>query len=276
MNITKAIIPVAGYGTRRLPVTKSIEKCMLPVGNRPTVDYVVEDCIRAGITDIYFVVGEESDQLMKYYGRNIWLEQYLEKNGKTEALAQIQPRTDVNFHFVTQPQNGKYGTAIPVALVLEQIGFGVPVVVLMGDDFIYNRDGNSEVLNLLTDLNDDEAAMLGVTVDQREVEKYGVIEADTNNKFVRIVERPTVDEAPSNLINVSKYVMPPKLLRKVYDFAQISGHDGEYYITDPINDFVASGGVMRVVPALGQYLDGGNLAGWLHANEIVGKDLLSQ
>src|SRR6476659_3713685 len=88
MNITKAIIAVAGYGTRRLPITKTLEKCMLPVGNRPVVDYLVQDCIEAGITDIIFVVNERHEQIKHYYtGRNESLEAYLEKNGKSDELA---------------------------------------------------------------------------------------------------------------------------------------------------------------------------------------------
>ena len=274
MNIPKAIIPVAGYGTRRLPITKAIEKCMLPIGNRPIVDYVVQDCLLAGIREIYFVVGEDSNQLVTYYGRNVWLEQYLEAKGDNENLRGIAPLDDVKFHFVTQPQNRKYGTSVPVALAAEVTGFDEPVVVLMGDDFIYNRDGISEVANLLTDLNEDESAMLGVRVSQNELNRYGVIQADENNKFVRIVEKPDPELAPSNLINVSKYVLSPDLLRRVYEHISqpISGR--EYMITDPINDFVKGGGVMRVVPAGGEYLDGGTLEGWLHANDIVGKDLL--
>ena len=89
--ITKAIIPVAGWGTRRLPVTKAIEKCMLPVGNRPIVDYVVQDCITAGITDIYFVVGEQSGQLHDFYRNNVELNDYLRRNGKEDLLPLIAP-----------------------------------------------------------------------------------------------------------------------------------------------------------------------------------------
>jgi len=84
MNVTKAIIPVAEWGTRRLPITKTIEKCMLPIGNRPLVDYVVQDCLKAGINDLYFVVGEQSTQLQDYYRSNIPLNDYLRRNGKED------------------------------------------------------------------------------------------------------------------------------------------------------------------------------------------------
>ena len=101
MKCTKAIIPIAGYGTRRLPITKAIEKHMLPLGNRPMVDYLVEDCIRAGITEFMFVVGEEFDQIRRYYGQNQLLEEYLENKGKTDELEEIRSlNKKARFHYV--------------------------------------------------------------------------------------------------------------------------------------------------------------------------------
>jgi UTP--glucose-1-phosphate uridylyltransferase len=285
MTIKTAIIPVAGYGTRRLPITKAIEKCMLPVGNRPIVDYVVEDCLRAGVRDIWFVVGEESDQLSKYYGRNIWLEQYLAERGKTKELAMIQPLPRVNFHYLVQSQTGKYGTTIPVALAAGQIGFKEPVAVLMGDDFIYRRDGGSTVKDLAKGLHDSEAVMLGVEIPREQVSGYGVLKYHHGAKtgariFESIVEKPTVEAAPSNLINVSKYIFPPRLLKMVYEASKIDMPESarqageEYKITDPINQFVAAGGIMKIARSSGEYLDSGTLPGWLHANAVVGADLV--
>lgn len=271
MTITKAIIPVAGWGTRRLPITKSIEKCMLPIGNRPIVDYVVQDCIAAGITDIYFVVSEQSTQLHDYYRSNDDLEDYLIRNGKEALLPLVAPPA-VKFHYVVQPSYGKYGTAVPVALAAQTAAIDEPVVVLMGDDVIYNQDGSSEVARLIATVGDSESGMLGVQVEQSEVTKYGVLEVNERQEFVRIVEKPSIDEAPSRLINVSKYVLAPGVLQEIIRYVN-EERDGEYYITDPINRMVAAGGVMKVVPAEGVYLDGGTVEGWLRANRIVLEDL---
>lgn len=267
MTVTKAIIPVAGWGTRRLPITKAIEKCMLPIGNRPIVDYVVQDCIAAGITDIYFVVSEQSTQLHDYYGKNEDLEDYLLRNGK-DSMLPLVTAPKVNFHYVVQPSYGKYGTAVPVALATDVAGIDEPVVVLMGDDVIYNPDGSSEVARLIEAVEVDESGMLGVEVDESEVSKYGVLEMNDRQEFIRIVEKPAAEVAPSRLINVSKYVLTPVMLRAIQEY--VSGQqDGEYYITDPINAVVEDGGVMKVVPAQGEYLDGGTVEGWLQANRIV-------
>src|SRR5687768_6322947 len=114
MTITKAIIPVAGWGTRRLPITKSIEKCMLPIGNVPVIDFVVQDCLRAGITDFYFVVSGAATQLKGYYSHHADLNDYLVRGGKEDMLPLVTP-PDATFHFVTQDTtNGQYGTTVPV------------------------------------------------------------------------------------------------------------------------------------------------------------------
>lgn len=266
--ITKAIIPVAGWGTRRLPVTKAIEKCMLPVGNRPIVDYVVQDCIAAGITDIYFVVSEQSTQLHDFYRNNIELNDYLRRNGKEDLLPMIAP-PKVRFHYVVQSSYGKYGTSIPVALAYEAMGsLDESVVVLMGDDCIYNANGSSEVKRLIDATPEGECAMLGVEVPHERVNQYGVIEMNEFDDFMRIVEKPSLEDAPSNFINTGKYVFNSATLREIVAHANTQQR-GEYYITDPINRAVEHGIRIKVVPAKGVYLDTGTVEGWLAANEYI-------
>ena len=266
-TVTKAIIPVAGWGTRRLPITKAIEKCMLPIGNRPIVDYVVQDCIAAGITDIYFVVSEQSTQLHDYYSTNGDLEDYLDRNNKSDVKPLIAV-PNVRFHYIMQPSYGKYGTAVPVALALEVMNTDEPVVVLMGDDMIYHHDGSSEVARLLASVDSGQNGMIGVKVPAEDVSKYGVVEVNDNNEFVQIVEKPNIDDAPSNKINVSKYVLTPEVLNEIREYVK-QDVEGEYLIIDPINTVVKRGGVMKVVTSTGEYLDGGTVEGWLAANNVV-------
>lgn len=267
MNITKAIIPVAGWGTRMLPITKAIEKCMLPIGTRPIVDYVVQDCIAAGITDICFIVGEQSTQIQNYYRSNIQLKDYLIHQGKEDRLPLIAPIEGVSFHFIVQPSQGKYGTAVPVGLASEFIDEGESAVVLMGDDFVYNTDGTNEVARLI-EAAGDSGAMLGVNVPRETVSRYGVLQLDEQGNYQQIVEKPTVDEAPSTLINISKYVLPKEAIDAAVTIAANPAR-GEYEITDVINNYVVNGGQIKVVEAQGEYLDGGSVEGWLHANNVV-------
>lgn len=267
MTITKAIIPVAGWGTRRLPITKTIEKCMLPIGNRPLVDYVVEDCLKAGITEIIFIVGEQSTQIRDYYRENPALNDYLKRQGKEDKLPLVAAPDGVTLRFVAQPSEGKYGTAVPVALAAEFIAENEAAVVLMGDDFIYNRDGSSEVARLIADVNDSECALLAAQVAPEDTSKYGVIESDEQGNYVRIVEKPAPEDAPSNLINISKYVLTKEVIDACKDLP--TSLRGEYELPDAVNAFVTGGGKVKVVPAQGEYLDGGSVEGWLHANNVV-------
>ncbi len=272
--ITKAIIPVAGWGTRRLPITKVIEKSMLPVGNRPLVDYSVQELIAAGVTDIYMVISNvEPCQVKAFYSDNIALNKYLEERGKTDRLKLAKTLPDnVKIHYLTQDPSGKYGTAVPIAMVVEEYNIDEPVLVFMGDDFIWNPGGESCTESLLKTLqNEDESAIFGAEIAREEVERYGVFQVE-DGKLVEVVEKPKPEDAPSNLINVSKYAMSPKLLREITKYVKENDFgptDQEYVVTDPIMSYINAGGVMRVATNEGEYLDGGTTGGWIHANNVV-------
>lgn len=272
--ITKAIIPVAGWGTRRLPITKVVEKSMLPVGNRPLVDYSVQELVKAGVIDIYMVISNvEPCQVKAFYSDNIALNQYLIKRGKADRLklAKTLPE-NVKVHYIAQDPSGKYGTAVPIAMVVEEYNINEPVLVFMGDDFIWNPDGESSAEALLKTLKSpEESAIFGVEIPREQVSKYGVF-AMEDGKLTAVVEKPSVEDAPSNLINVSKYVMSPSLLKEVVNYVRendFGPKDQEYVVTDPISSYIKNGGVMRVATTDGEYLDGGSVEGWLHANNVV-------
>ena len=273
-KITKAIIPVAGWGTRRLPITKVIEKSMLPVGNRPLVDYSVQELIEAGVTDIYIVVSNtEPCQVREFYSDNIVLNDYLISRGKGDRVALTKTLPEhVKIHYIAQDANSKYGTAVPVAMAAEEYNLNEPVIVYMGDDFIWNPEGESAATSLINSLQSEtDSAILGVEIPKEKVDKYGVLEVQ-DGKLTNVVEKPSVEEAPSNLINVSKYILSADLLQKIV--AYVNEHDfgptdQEYMITDPIYDYIKQGQTMRVASTSGQYLDGGSVEGWVHANNVV-------
>lgn len=275
-KITKAIIPVAGWGTRRLPITKIIEKSMLPVGNRPLVDYSVQELIAAGVTDIYMVISNvEPCQVREFYKDNIALNKYLEERGKTDrlALAKTLPE-NVKIHYISQDPSAKYGTAVPVAMVAEEYNINEPVFVFFGDDFIWNPGGESATESLLKSVaSEEESAILGVEVPREEVVKYGMIDV-RDGKLTKIVEKPALEDVTSNLVHVSKYIMSPKLIQEMVEY--VNSHDfgpkdQEYMATDPLATFIEKGGTVRVAPTTGEYLDGGSLEGWVHANDVVCK-----
>ena len=273
MMITKAIIPVAGWGTRRLPITKIIEKSMLPVGNRPLVDYSVQELIKAGVKDIYMVVSNvEPCQVRQFYRDNLALNEYLKARGKTDrlALAKTLP-DDVRIHYITQDPAGKYGTAVPVAMAVEEYKIDEPVFVYMGDDFIWNPGGKSAAEALIECAGEGEAAIFGAQVEKKNVDKYGILEEE-DGKLKSIVEKPEVEKAPSTMANVSKYIMTPELLAEVVKYVndnEFAATEREYMITDPIESFIKKGGVMKVATNEGEYLDGGSIEGWVYANKVV-------
>jgi len=267
--VTKAIIPVAGWGTRRLPITKAIEKCMLPVGNRPVVDYVVRDCIKAGIKEIFFVVNKGSTQLQQYYSDNQRLNEYLEYNRAQDLIELAQPPRDVIFHYVEQDSNGKYGTAIPVSLVYPHLKKGESVLYVMGDAFSHTTDGSSEFARLIAGTPDGGVSLLSASVPMEEVSRYGVIDFDEDTgAFHGIVDYPQPDQAPSNQINLANYVLNYNVMTNAYNYCQLDV-SGEYYLTMVVSQYVLDKGLVTVVQSQGEYLDCGNVHGWLHANNVV-------
>ena len=274
MPITKAIIPVAGWGTRRLPITKIIEKSMLPVGNRPLVDYSVQELIKAGIKDIYMVISNvEPCQVQEYYKDNLALNQYLIERGKEDRLklAKTLPE-DVKIHYTVQDPSGKYGTAVPIAMVIEEYSIDEPVIVFMGDDILWNPNGPSsaEILSSVIK-NRSESAILGMQVPKQGIPKFGVIDIK-NDKMTGIVEKPKIEEAPSDIISLGRYVLSPKLTQEIVKYVHennFGAKDQEFMITDPIDTYIKRGGVMKVALGQGEFLDGGSLEGWLHANNVV-------
>jgi len=267
-KITKAIIPVAGWGTRMLPITKAIEKCMLPVGTRPVIDYVVQDVVAAGIKDIYFVVGEQSTQIQNYYRSNIQLSDYLRRQGKEDKLPLIAPLEGVSIHFITQPSTGAYGTSVPVGLASEYIADDESAVVIMGDQFFWRTDGGSNTSDLIEPVSnrDLSAGLYGVKMPIDNIDSS--IEKDKDGNFVRIVEKPKPGEAPTDLQNASFYIFD----KAIFEFARTlpaNPKRGEFEVTDAINAYVESGEKITVGTVKGEYMECGSLSGWLHANNVV-------
>ena len=251
--ITKAIIPVAGWGTRMLPITKSIEKCMLPVGTRPVIDYIVQDVVRAGVKDIYFVVGEQSTQVQSYYRSNIQLNDYLRRAGKEDKLPLVAPLRDVRIHFLTQPGESDF--------------------VIMGDQFFWRGDSGSNAADLaeLVKSRGLSAGLLGNPVEEEFIPQTGIIETDDQGNFVRIIEKPKLEEAPSNLSNSSFYV----LNKEIFELARTlpaNPKRGEFELTDAINAYIDGGGVIAVGEAKGEYMECGSPSGWLKANNAMAKN----
>ena len=275
MKVTKAIIAVAGYGTRRLPITKSIEKCMLPLLNRPLIDYVVQDCIAAGVTDIYFVVSGGAAQLRSYYERNVALESYLQARGKTEMISGITPPANVTFHYIEQDQqDARYGTSVPVWLCRDYIAPDELVFIIMGDQHLYRDDGGSEIAHFAEYLErvGSKIGLVGVAVPPQKDQFYGLLQLDAESRLISIVENPSSDDNPTKYKkNASIYLVYGDFMPLVD--RQMHGQPnakGEYYIIDVVNQYLEQN-PMPVYSSSARYFDCGTLESWVSANtELLG------
>ncbi len=274
--IKKALITCAGFGTRFLPITKTIQKEMLPILNRPLVDYLVQDCVLAGIKEIIFVVNEQELELVKhYYHPSKLLEQHLEKMNKVDKKELLDAYGEVIFEFAVQSSNDEHGTAIPVKLAKNYLVNEEAFLVFMGDDFVYNTDGSSEAKAMieLFSRSKADALVTCITKPDSELFRYGVAEIVSDQGFTcltNLVEKPSLGTAPSNLINISKYILTPKIF-EIIDRQKVNVDSGEYYITDSITTLAQDSKVVVYTPK-SRYLDGGNVLGWLKANLVVAKN----
>jgi UTP--glucose-1-phosphate uridylyltransferase len=237
---------------------------------------VVEDCIKAGISDIIFVISEHNYQVLHYYRENQRLYQYLKKNNKLELYDSIKNiHQKANFHFIRQSDADDYGTAVPVQLAKEYLKDEAAFLVLMGDDFIYNHNGRSEVAAMIDTYEKSGASGLVTCIEKPDesLHRYGVAQLAQENNFrylQALIEKPKPGTAPSNLANISKYILPQSVFDLI-DVQQTNPQSGELYITDTVNQLALTEKVVIHQPQ-GEYLDGGYPLGWLLANLTVARD----
>lgn len=273
MKINKALILAAGYGTRFLPITKSVQKEMLPVLQKPMIDYVVDDCINAGITEIIFVVKEQDIQIRHYYREDAYLQRYLKRMGRLDKYQCVENlHTKAKFTFIEQHEDDPYGTGVPVLLAKEILSKEEAFLVIGGDDHIYNEDGSSEIKNMIDTFNKSGASALVtcINVDKSLVHKYGIVlfeEKDGFKFLTKQIEKPNKDSITSTFVNITKYIFTPK----IYDYLEGQALDpksGELYITTAYDKLAKDDKVVIHSPK-GIYLDSGYLIGWIKANLTV-------
>ncbi len=274
--INKAIITTAGFGTRLLPISKTIQKEMLPILNRPLVDYVVEDLVKAGIKEIIFVINEHNIQIKHYYSENLRLYEYLKKMNKVAAYDQVDHiHLQAKFTFIEQPDSEQYGTAVPVKLCEDLLKDETAFFVFMGDVFTYGKNGRSEAKEMMELFDKSQAGGVASFVErpQDELHKYGIAEIEEKNgiKYLKhLVEKPTPGTAPSNLSNTSQYILTPEVF-EILKTQPLDSKSGELYITDTVEKLAQQSEVAIHIPQ-NEFLDGGSVKSWLKANLAVAWD----
>lgn len=262
-KIKKAIIPAAGLGTRFLPATKAQPKEMLPIVDKPTLQYIIEEAIESGIEEILIVTGRSKKSIEDHFDRSIELELELEKKGKTDMLKMVQDISNmVNIHYIRQKEPKGLGHAIYCAKSF--IG-NEPFAVLLGDDIV---DAKTPCLKQLIDCyNEYQTTILGVQeVPDSEVNKYGIINAkpieDNVYKIKDMIEKPNLNEAPSNIAILGRYILTPT----IFDIleTQQPGKGGEIQLTDALRTLVKSE-ALYAYTFEGKRYDVGDKLGFLEA-----------
>ena len=233
-KVRKAVIPAAGFGTRFLPATKAMAKEMLPIVDKPTIQFIVEEAIASGIEDILIVTGKSKRPIEDHFDSNIELEANLREKGKNELLELVQETTGLRIHFVRQSYPLGLGHAVLQAKAF--VG-DEPFVVMLGDDLM--EDEVPLTKQLMDAYERTHASNIAVMeVPHKETSKYGIIDPDQELEpglfnVRRFVEKPKPEDAPSNLAIIGRYLLTPEIFEILEN--QNPGAGGEIQLTDAID-----------------------------------------
>ncbi|WP_434794267.1 UTP--glucose-1-phosphate uridylyltransferase [Terrisporobacter petrolearius] len=262
-RVKKAIIPAAGLGTRFLPATKAQAKEMLPIVDKPTLQYIIEEAIASGIEEILIVTGRNKKCIEDHFDRSVELELELEKKGKSAMLEMVQDISNmVNIHYIRQKEPKGLGHAVHCAKSF--IG-NEPFAVLLGDDIV---DAKTPCLKQMINAYDEyKTSILGVQqVDKDKVNKYGILDVkyieDRVYKVKDMVEKPAIEEAPSNIAILGRYIITPAIFAILEN--QEPGKGGEIQLTDALQT-LATKEAIYAYNFEGRRYDVGDKLGFLEA-----------
>lgn len=263
MKIKKAIIPAAGLGTRFLPATKAQPKEMLPIVDKPTIQYIVEEAVASGIEDIIIVTGRTKKAIEDHFDKSVELEMELEKKNNEELLKIARDVSQIaNIYYIRQKEPRGLGHAVLTAKTF--IG-NEPFAVLLGDDVIASQE---PALKQMMDMYDKyQGSILGVqTVDHSQVNKYGIVAGKQLEERIYtvedMVEKPSIEEAPSNVAVLGRYIITPEIFP--YLEKQEAGAGGEIQLTDALCK-LAKEQPMYAYDFVGRRYDVGSKMGFLEA-----------
>ena len=259
MKITKAIIAVAGYGTRFIPATKVQPKEMLPIVDMPVVQYLVEEAVASGITDIILVTRSGNQSLEDHFDSSRELELHLEAQGKTRELDEVQRIPDLaNFIYVRQNKNLPYGNGTPLLSAKSLINPNEAVVYMFGDDVVKSETPCAKQLIDVYNKYQPAAVIAVQEVPSQEISRYGAAKlkpGTDRNELDTIVEKPSPADAPSNLAQLGRFVLSYKAIEVLENLTV--GQGGELWLTDAIDRLAATDSVI-VHPIEGKWFTTGD------------------
>ena len=264
MKVRKAVIPAAGLGTRFLPATKAQPKEMLPIVDKPTIQYIIEEAVDSGIEEILIITGRNKESIEDHFDKSIELEMQLERSGKLKELDIVRKISSMaDIHYIIQKEPKGLGDAVSCAKFF--VG-NEPFAVMLGDDVI-----DSEVpclKQLMNCFNEYKTSILGVQkVNENDVMKYGIIKGlyikENLYKVKVLIEKPTIDEALSNIAILGRYIITPQIFEVLNNVKP--GKNGEIQLTDALQQLISIE-AMYACEFVGNRYDVGDNLGLLQAN----------
>ncbi len=263
-KIRKAVIPAAGFGTRFLPATKAMPKEMLPIVDKPTIQYIIEEAIDSGIEEILIITGKYKRSIEDHFDKSFELEYELKSKGKENLLKIVESVSNLtNIHYVRQKEQLGLGHAIHCAKTF--VG-DEPFAVLLGDDIVKTK-GTPCLKQLINTYNEYNTSVLGVQeVDKNQVDKYGIVTgefiADRTYNVNELEEKPSVDKAKSNIAILGRYILEPEIFNILENTKR--GKGGEIQLTDALIE-LSKKNKMVAYDFIGKRYDAGDKLGYLKA-----------
>ncbi len=263
-KVRKAVIPAAGLGTRFLPATKAQPKEMLPIVDKPIIQYIIEEAIDSGIEEILIITGKYKRSIEDHFDKSFELEYDLKSKGKEDLLQIVEEISNLaNIHYIRQKEQLGLGHAINCARTF--VG-DEPFAVLLGDDIVVNKE--KPCLKQLIDCyNENQATILGVQqVDKSQVDKYGIVTAEKTGERVYnvtgLTEKPSIDEAKSNIAILGRYIIEPEIFEAIENTER--GKGGEIQLTDALINLSKTNKIFAY-DFEGKRYDAGDKLGYLQA-----------
>lgn len=264
-KIRKAVIPAAGFGTRFLPETKAMPKEMLPIVDKPTIQYIVEEIRASGIEQILIISGHAKRAIEDHFDSSPELEQHLYESGKMDLLREVRKVASVKIHYTRQQYMRGLGDAI---LCAKDFIDGEPFGVILGDDVVYNANGEPALRQLMDQYEKTGGTVIGCQVVRSEmVSSYGIVDGKPTDdpnllKVKDMIEKPSMEEAPSRFAALGRYVITPDVFEVLEQTKP--GKGGEIQLTDALR-VMARNGSVYAYNFTGKRYDTGNKLGYLKA-----------
>ena len=262
--IKQAIIPLAGLGTRMLPLTSVIPKEILPINGRPNIEYILDECIEAGINQFVFIISKKKESIKKYFFNDAFYKNIIKKNKDRRIIAEFRKikRYQKMIKFVYQNEPKGTGDAI---LRCKSLINGRFFLMLLPDDLIIKKNCTKEMLKL--HIKTKSSVIATKSVDKKTVSRWGILSVKNKRKnyfqINDVVEKPALGKAPSNFAIIGRYILPYKVFDEIKKLKPIQG--GEAHITDAIKNLIKKDYKFFANIFRGKYLDCGTLKGYIHS-----------